>query len=375
MIPHYMEGEMTTLKETPLHGEHLALNAKMVDFGGWHMPVQYTSIIEEHRAVRTRAGLFDVSHMGEIWIEGPQALDLVQFISSNDASKLALGQIHYAGLLTKEGCFVDDMLVHKMAEDRYLLVVNASNTDKDFAWILSQAGPFDAKVANASPQTAQIAIQGPRAIEILQPLVKDLDLAPIKYYWFGYGTVLGERCLMARTGYTGEDGFEIYLSPENAPPLWRMLLEAGRPHGLTPTGLGARDTLRLEACMALYGNDIDDTTTVLEADLAWILKLGKPDFNGKPVLERQKAEGVARKLVAFELTERGIPRHGYDCYLGDEKVGHVTSGTQAPFLEKPIGMAYLPVALAEPGKSFQVDIRGKHVAAKVVPKPFYKRPK
>jgi aminomethyltransferase len=366
---------MDSLRKTPLNAEHRALGAKMVDFGGWDMPVQYTSIIDEHVAVRTKAGLFDVSHMGEIWIEGPQALDLVQFISSNDAVRLALGQIHYAGLLTPQGCFVDDMLVHKMADDRYLLVVNASNTHKDFSWILDQAAGFDAKVTDASPETAQVAIQGPRSLEILQPLVSDLDLTTIKYYWFGYGTLAGERCLVARTGYTGEDGYEVYLSPAAAPVLWRQILEAGRPHGLVPAGLGARDTLRLEACMALYGNDIDDTTTILEADLGWILRLSKERFNGKTVLEKQKAEGVSRKLVAFELTERGIPRHGYDCFSAGEKVGHVTSGTQAPFLKRPIGMAYLPVALAAEGSTFEVDIRGKKVPAKVVSKPFYKRPR
>jgi len=271
---------------------------------------------------------------------------------------------------------VDDMLVHDDGQGRFLLVVNASNTDKDFAWIQSQAGAFDAIVTNRSPETAQIAIQGPRSLEILQPLVPDLELAPMKYYWFGYGTVVGERCLIARTGYTGEDGFEVYLSPARAPELWRTLLKAGKPHGLIPAGLGARDTLRLEACMALYGNDIDDTTTVLEADLGWILKLGKPgDFNGRPVLERQKAQGAGRKLVAFELLDRGIPRHGHECYALGQKVGHVTSGTQAPFLKKPIGMAYLPVALAEMGSRFEVDIRGKRAAAAVVPKPFYKRSK
>ena len=366
---------MDSLRKTPLNAEHRALGAKMVDFGGWDMPVQYTSIIDEHVAVRTKAGLFDVSHMGEIWIEGPQALDLVQFVSSNDAARLALGQIHYAGLLTPQGCFVDDMLVHKMADDRYLLVVNASNTQKDFSWVLGQSEGFDAKVTDASPETAQVAIQGPRSIEILQPLVKDLDLSTIKYYWFAYGTLVGERCLVARTGYTGEDGYEIYLSPSAAPTLWRQILEVGRSYGLVPAGLGARDTLRLEACMALYGNDIDDTTTVLEADLGWILRLSKERFNGKEVLERQKAEGVARKLVAFELTDRGIPRHGYDCYSGEDKVGHVTSGTQAPFLKRPIGMAYLPAALAIEGSTFEVDVRGKRVPAKVVPKPFYKRPR
>ncbi len=367
---------MENLKKTPLNAEHRALGAKMVDFGGWDMPVQYTSILDEHIGVRTRAGLFDVSHMGEIWVEGPQALGLVQRLSSNDAAKLAVGQIHYAGLLTENGCFVDDMLVHKMADDRYLLVVNASNTDKDFAWVQKNAKGFDAKVTNASPVTAQIAIQGPKAIEILQPLVPDADLLSVKYYWFTYGTLLGEKRLLARTGYTGEDGYEVYLPPAKAPELWRLLLEKGKAHGLVPAGLGARDTLRLEACMALYGNDIDDTTTVLEADLGWILKLNKEGhFNGREALEKQKAEGAKRKLVAFELTDRGIPRHGMDCYSGGAKVGHVTSGTQAPYLKKPLGMCYLPAELSKPGTSFEVDIRGKHAAAKVVPKPHYKRAK
>lgn len=367
---------MENLTKTPLNAEHRALGAKMVDFGGWDMPVQYAGILEEHEAVRTRAGLFDVSHMGEIWIEGRQALDLVQRLSSNDAAKLALGQVHYAGLLTEKGCFVDDMLVHKMADDRYLLVVNASNTDKDFAWVQKNAPGYDCTVTNASPVTAQIALQGPRSLEILQPLVPDADLAAVKYYWFTTGTVVGEKCLIARTGYTGEDGYEVYLSPAKAPELWRHLLEKGKAHGLVPVGLGARDTLRLEACMALYGNDIDDTTTILDADLGWILKLNKGcDFNGKAALEKQKAEGITRKLVAFELTERGIPRHGMDCYAGGEKVGVVTSGTQAPFLKKPLGMAYLPVALATVGTPFTVDIRGKKTAAVVVPKPHYKRAK
>ena len=365
---------MDSLKKTPLNAEHRALGAKMVDFGGWDMPVQYTSILEEHLAVRTRAGLFDVSHMGEIWIEGPQALGLVQRLSSNDAARLAVGQIHYAGLLTEQGCFVDDMLVHKVAEDRYLLVVNAANTEKDFAWVRKNAPGYDARVTDASPATAQIALQGPCSPEILQPLVPDADLSAVKYYWFTHGTLVGERCLIARTGYTGEDGYEVYLSPEKAPQLWRLLLERGKALGLAPVGLGARDTLRLEACMALYGNDIDDTTTVLEADLGWILKLGKGgDFNGRGPLERQKAAGPSRLLVAFELLDRGVPRHGMECWAGGEKAGVVTSGTQAPFLKKPLGMAYLPAALAKPGAPFEVDIRGKRAAARVVPKPHYKR--
>ncbi len=366
---------MVELKKTPLNAQHRSLGAKMVDFGGWDMPVHYTSILAEHEAVRTKAGLFDVGHMGEIWVEGPEALGLVQHISSNDASRLAPGRIQYSGLLTKNGCFVDDMLVYKVAEDRYLLVVNASNESKDHAWIEEESTGFDAGVANRSPETALIAIQGPKAEAILQPLVEDLDLQTIGYYRFDYGTIVGRKALFSHTGYTGENGFEIYIEAEKAPDLWALLLEKGKAEGMVPVGLGARDTLRLEAAMALYGNDIDDTTTVLEADLAWILKFSKPDFNGRDALDKQKNEGISRKLVGFELTERGVPRHGYDCYDGDKKVGHVTSGTMAPFLRRPIGMAYLPIGMAAEGTAFNVDIRGKRVAAKVVRKPFYKRAK
>ena len=365
---------MNKLKKTALNPEHRALGAKMVDFGGWDMPVQYASIVAEHNAVRAKAGLFDVSHMGEIWIDGPGALDLVQHLTSNDASTLTVGRIQYSGLLTKEGCFVDDMLVHKVADDSYLLVVNASNEPKDHAWIVKESEGFDAKVTNRSPETAQIAIQGPEAMGILRPLV-DTDLSAIHYYHFEWAKVLGKEALVSRTGYTGEDGFEVYLDPADVTGLWKRLLKTGEPAGLVPAGLGARDTLRLEAAMALYGNDIDNSTTVLEADLAWILKLKKPEFNGREILEKQKAEGIGRKLVGFELTERGIPRHGYACLKNGEKVGRVTSGTMAPFLKKPIGMAYLPVELAAEGSTFEVEIRNRPVAAKVVPKPFYKRPK
>jgi len=367
---------METLKRTPLFEEHRKCGGKIVPFAGWEMPVQYSGLIDEHITVRTKAGLFDVSHMGEIWVSGKDALKLVQKVSSNDASKLAHGQIHYAGLLTEKGTFVDDMLVHKVEDELFLLVVNASNVDKDFAFIKKNAEGMDVKVENRSDVTAQIAIQGPLSVEIMPQFVKGADITALKYYWFTHGEVLGERCLIARTGYTGEDGFEVYLSPAKAPELWNALLEKGKPLGLKPAGLGARDTLRLEACMALYGNDIDDTTTTLEADLGWITKLDKScDFNGKAVLLDQKAKGVSRKLVAFELLEAGIPRHEMACFFDGKKVGHVTSGTMAPFVKKALGMAYLPTELSDNGKEFFVDIRGKMVRAKVVPKPFYKRPK
>lgn len=367
---------METLKRTPLYEEHKRLNAKIVPFAGFEMPVQFSSIIEEHLTVRTKVGIFDVSHMGEIWIKGKEALNLVQKVSSNNAEKLSLGQIHYSGLLTEKGTFVDDMLVHKIEDNTFLLVVNASNVDKDFAFIKDNAKGFDAKVENQSDNTAQIAIQGPNALEVLSKIVKDCDLSKVKYYWFTYGNVLEEKCLIARTGYTGEDGFEVYISPEKASELWQELLEKGKDYGIKPIGLGARDTLRLEACMALYGNDIDDTTTVLEADLGWILKFDKNcDFNGKSILLKQKEEGIKRKLVAFELIEQGIPRHLMECYSEKGKVGFVTSGTMSPFLKKPIGMAYLDIEYTGAQTNFFVDIRGKKVKAQVVNKPFYKRQK
>lgn len=367
---------METLKRTPLYEEHKRLNGRIVPFAGFEMPVQFFSIIDEHITVRTKVGIFDVSHMGEIWIRGKEALNLVQKVSSNNAEKLSIGQIHYAGLLTEKGTFVDDMLVHKIEDNVFLLVVNASNVEKDFAFIKENSKGFDVLVENKSDETAQIAIQGPSAVQLVSKIVKGADLSAVKYYWFTYGDVIGEKCIVARTGYTGEDGFEIYISPANAPKLWRELLEKGEEYGIKPIGLGARDTLRLEACMALYGNDIDDTTTVLEADLSWILKFDKPcNFNGKSVLLKQKEEGIKRKLVAFELLEQGIPRHLMECYSEEGKIGFVTSGTMAPYLKKPIGMAYLDINYAETGKNFFVDIRGKKIKAQVVNKPFYKRQK
>jgi len=366
---------MDTQKKTALHAEHLRLGAKMVPFGGWEMPVQFSSIREEHVAVRTRAGLFDVSHMGEFWVEGPQALDLVQYLTSNDASRLGEGQIQYTGLLTEEGCFVDDLLVYRDGERRFLMVVNAANIDRDLAWILDHAGPFDAEVRNESDATSQIAVQGPKAVEILTSLFPASHFEDLKYYRFSRGDFEGQRILVSRTGYTGEDGFEVYLPDAPAPALWQALLEAGGPHGLVPVGLGARDTLRLEASMALYGNDIDATTSVLEADLAWILKLDKGEFMGREPLRRQKETGVTRKLVGFELLGKGIARHGHSCLVSGEEAGSVTSGTLAPFLEKSIGMAYLPAARTETGTEFEVDIRGRRVPARVIPKPFYKRPR
>jgi glycine cleavage system T protein (aminomethyltransferase) len=365
----------TPLKKTPLHARHKASGARLVPFGGWEMPVEYSGIVSEHMAVRERAGIFDVSHMGEIEIAGKNALDAVQRISSNDASKLQPGQAQYSGLLTASGTFVDDLLVYRLAPSHFLLVVNASHIADDYAHIaenIKSAG--DAVAVDASSRYALLAVQGPKALEVLQPLT-GVDLPAMKYYWFAHGEVAGVRATISRTGYTGEDGFEILIPPQSADRVWLAVLDAGKPVDLRPCGLGARDTLRLEASMRLHGNDIDQTTTALEADLGWIVGWQKPDFIGAEALRKQKAEGLSRKLVGFEMNDRGIARQGYDVYIGDAKAGVVTSGTQTPYLKKAIGLAYLPIAHTAVGTEFDVDIRGRRTRAKVVPTPFYKRPR
>jgi aminomethyltransferase len=369
------QSAVSTLKQTPLNRVHRALGARMVDFGGWDMPVEYSGIVDEHLAVRTRAGVFDVSHMGQIEIAGADALAAVQHITSNDASRLSVGQAHYSGLTTPQGTFVDDVLVYRFADVHFLLVVNASNIEKDFRWIAEQVKGFaDAVAVNSSSRYALVAVQGPKALGIVQTLTS-ADLASIKYYWFATGEVAGVRATISRTGYTGEDGFELFVPPSQAERVWNAVMEAGKPDALIPCGLGARDTLRLEAGMRLYGNDIDETTSVLEADLNWIIGWKKTDFLGAAELRRQKAQGVSRRLVGFEMIDRGIARHGHDLYLDGRKAGHVTSGTQTPFLKKAIGMAYLPADRAVPGTEFEIDIRGRRLRAHVVPLPFYKRPK
>jgi len=359
------------LKHTPLNAVHRQMGAKMVPFGGWDMPVQYRGILEEHKAVRSAAGIFDVSHMGEVEFRGPAALEALQHLTSNDASRLSVGQVQYSALTTEAGTFVDDLTVYKFADDRYLVTVNASNIDKDFAWMREHT-QGNVEVRNLSDETALIAIQGPRAVEILQKLTP-LNLSGIKYYWFAQGTVLGRDAVVSRTGYTGEDGFEVYLQPQHAAGLWNTLLELGTPLGLLPCGLGARDTLRLEAKMALYGNDIDDRHTVLEADLGWILKLEKGEFIGKTPLAGQKAEGIRRKLVGFEMIGRGIARSHYPIVKNGQPIGEVTSGSPAPWLQKNIGLGYVAVGHSAVGTEFEVMIRDNPVAAKVVPTPFYKR--
>ena len=358
------------MKKTPLNDLEKNLGGKMVDFGGWELPVQYSGILEEHDAVRTQAGVFDVSHMGEITVRGPQALELLQRNTCNDVSKLENGRIHYTGLLYPTAGFVDDILIYRNEADDYFLVVNASNSDKDFEWLRDNAEGLDVDVQNVSADYAQLAIQGPEAEKILQPMT-DVALAPIKYYRFAKGNVDGAPAIVSRTGYTGEDGFEVYVAPEHAPRIMQKMIDAGAK----PAGLGARDTLRLEAKMALYGNDIDHTTTPIEADLAGIVKLEKGDFNGRDVLEREKAEGPRRKLAGFEMVDRGIGRHGYPVVDGKEEIGVVTSGTHSPTLKKAIGLAYLPLDKTAPGTEFMVLIRGKETRARVVPTPFYKRAK
>jgi aminomethyltransferase len=370
-----MSDTQTALKQTPLHATHLGHKARMVPFGGWDMPVEYSGISDEHMAVRTRAGLFDVSHMGEIEIAGSDALAAVQKISTNDASRLAIGQIHYSALSTPAGTFVDDLLVYRMAEDHFLLVVNASNIEKDYAWIRSQVAEFaDAPAVNSSSRYALLAIQGPAALGVLQPLCS-ADLANIEYYWFTHGEVANARALISRTGYTGEDGFEVFVPPAQAAHLWQAMLRAGEDEQVIPAGLGARDTLRLEASMRLFGNDMDETTTVLEAGLGWIVGWKKDSFNGADVLRAQKAAGVDRTLVGLEMTDRAIARHGYPVVIDGQAVGTVTSGTQTPFLKKAIGMAYVPSSMAEPDRQIHVEVRGRLAAARIVPMPFYKRPR
>jgi aminomethyltransferase len=361
------------LKATSLNAVHRAACAKMVDFGGWDMPVQYTSLVEEHLAVRKSVGVFDVSHMGEIDITGPEALRLTDYVTTNAAGKLKTGQIHYSGLLYEHGGFVDDILVHKVADDHYFLCVNASNQEKDFEHIREQ-NRFDADVRLSSGDYAQIAVQGPNARATLQKLTP-VDLASIRYYWFTDGIVSGTPARIARTGYTGENGYEIYIDPAEAPRLWAEILAAGEDFGIKQCGLGARNTLRLEAKMALYGHEIHASITPWEADLGWIVKLDKGDFVGRAALVRQHERGIARKLIGFEMTGRGIGRDGYEVLVDGSPAGWVTSGSPAPALNKNIGLCYLPVADATIGRPIEIVIRSHPVAAVTVETPFYKRAK
>jgi aminomethyltransferase len=359
------------MRRTSLYEIHRRMGARMIDFGGWEMPVQYSGILEEHRAVRQRVGLFDVSHMGRIEIAGPEAAALLNHATTNDASRLHTGQAQYSAMLYPHGGFVDDILVHRLADDRFFLCVNAANQGKDYAH-LGAHNRFDARIENAGARYAQLAIQGPRALDTLQKLAS-VPLTQIRYYWFVDGEVSGAPARIARTGYTGEDGFEIYIAPEEAPRVWEEILAAGADFGIEPCGLGARNTLRLEAKMALYGHEIHASVTPWEADLGWIVKLDKGDFIGKKVLVGQKERGVTRKLTGFEMRGRGIARDGYEIYVDGLPAGWVTSGSPSPTLNKNIGLCYLPTAQARIGRAISILVRGQLVDAITVPTPFYKR--
>jgi aminomethyltransferase len=361
------------LKRTALNRLHKSLGAKMVEFGGWEMPVEYSGIIQEHLAVRNTAGLFDVSHMGEIEISGPRALSLLQRITSNDASRLRDFQAQYSALMHPKGSAVDDCVVHRLTQEQYLICVNAANTDKDFDWIVEH-NSAGAEVRNVSSQYSQLALQGPRAAEIVAK-VSSVNLAGLKYYWFCRARFCDVGGLLARTGYTGEDGFEFYFAPGDSERVWNTLVEAGKSEGLVPAGLGARNTLRLEAGYPLYGHELDEDTTLLEANLGWITKLEKGEFIGRDALIEQRARGTRKKLVGFEMTGQGIARDGYDLYVASELAGRVTSGSYAPFLKKNIGMAYTSSPLASSGSEVEIEIRGRRAGARIVPLPFYKRPK
>jgi glycine cleavage system T protein (aminomethyltransferase) len=371
------------VRKTALNAVHRQMGAKMVEFNGWDMPVEYPAsigcgIVNEHMAVRTGVGIFDVSHMGDIRLAGPGALAAVQHISMNDASRLAIGQAQYSALLYPQGTFVDDVIVHRLGEDEYLLVINAGTREKDFNWVRDNTRQFDCKVEHLSDDFTQIAIQGPKAVDLLQKLT-DADLSAVKFYWVTRGTLCGlKNTLMGRTGYTAEDGFEIYIPSDEATSarVWYAILDAGKEFGAIPCGLGARNTLRLEGKLPLYGHEISDTINVWEAGLDRFCKMEKPDFIGRSALEKAKAEGVKKTLVGMEMVERGIARDDYKILDHDgREIGYVTSGSPAPFLKKNIALAYVPPAQAAVGTTVQVEIRGQEVKAQVVPTPFYKRPK
>jgi aminomethyltransferase len=371
------------VRKTALNAVHRQMGAKMVDFNGWDMPVEYPAaigcgVINEHLAVRTGVGIFDVSHMGDIRLAGPQALAAVQHISMNDAARLAIGQAQYSALLYPQGTFVDDVIVHRLGEDEYLLVINAGTREKDFNWVRDNTRQFDCAVENLSDDFTQIAIQGPKGVDVLQKLT-DADLSAVKFYWVTRGTVCGlKKILIARTGYTAEDGFEIYIPADEtiSARVWNEILSAGKGFGVVPCGLGARNTLRLEGKLPLYGHEISDTINVWEAGLDRFCKMEKPEFVGRSALEKAKAEGLKRTLVGLEMTERGIARDGYKVLNGGgSEIGYVTSGSPAPFLKKNIALAYVPPEFAELGTALKVEIRGQGVGAQVVPTPFYKRRK
>lgn len=362
------------LKKTPLYDIHKKYGGKMVDFGGWGLPIQYSGIINEHKAVRQAAGVFDVSHMGEIAVSGEQAVDLLQELVTNDVSLLAVNQVQYTPMCRDDGGIIDDLIIYRLAPDKFMLVVNAANTAKDFERVNELAGKYPGvEVADISFNTAQIALQGPLSCNILSQTTSD-NVRTLKYFWFlPEASVCGEPALISRTGYTGEDGFEIYCSRKSAPLIWEGLAKRGAEYGLVPAGLGARDTLRFEACLPLYGNELDEETNPLEAGLTRFVKLYKPSFRGKDVLARAKHEGVKKRLVGLEMVGRGIPRHGYPVLFGSSAVGRVTSGSYAPSLDSNLALAYVDADYSELGTDLVIDIRGRKTEARVVSIPFYKR--
>lgn len=363
------------LQRTPLFPLYAEYGAKTIDFGGWELPVQFSSIKEEHEAVRTRAGLFDVSHMGEFEVKGKDSLAFLQKMMTNDVAKLTDGRAQYTLMCYEDGGTVDDLLVYKKADDHYLLVVNAANIGKDFAW-LSEHVVGDVELVNISNDIAQLALQGPLAEKVLQQLTT-VDLSTMKFFAFAdHVDVAGVQTLVSRTGYTGEDGFELYCRAEDAPTLWRTILEAGKEEGVLPCGLGARDTLRFEACLPLYGQELTKDITPIEAGLGFAVKTNKDvDFFGKEILKKQKEEGAPRRLVGIEMIDKGIARHGYAVYVNNEQIGFVTTGTQSPTLKKNIGLALISTAFSSLGTEVEVDVRGKRLKARVVATPFYKRTK
>ena len=376
-----VEATTATIRKTALNAVHRQLGAKMVEFNGWDMPVEYPrfgGIMAEHNAVRTGVGIFDVSHMGDILLSGPEALSAVQHISMNDASKLSIGQAQYSALLYPQGTFVDDVIVHRLADEQYLLVINAGTREKDFSWVHSNTRQFNSAVEHLSDEFTQIAIQGPKGVDLLQKLT-DADLSKVKFYWITRGTVCGlKNILIARTGYTAEDGFEIYVPSDEATSerVWNEVLAAGKDLGAIPCGLGARNTLRLEGKLPLYGHEISDTINVWEAGLERFCKMDKPEFIGKAALQSAQAAGLKQTLVGLQMVDRGIARDGYKVLDSQNKeIGYVTSGSYAPFLKKNIALAYVPPSFAEVGSFVNVEIRGQGVKAQVVPTPFYKRPK
>jgi aminomethyltransferase len=370
----YLGGDkMSDLRRTALYEMHKKANGQIVDFSGWELPIQYSSIKEEHYAVRNKAGLFDVSHMGEVTVKGKGAFDFVQNLVTNDVSKLENNQILYAMMCYETGGIVDDLLVYKYTNDNFYLVINASNVEKDFDWMVKNSEKYDIELVNISKEISEIAIQGPNAQKILQKII-NIDLDEIKFFYFKDEVLVnGKNALVSRTGYTGEDGFEIYVSNGDVSAIWEKLFEVGEADGLVPTGLGARDTLRFEASLPLYGNELSKDITPLEASLGFFVKLEGDDFIGKSILVKQKEEGLTRKTIGFELLDNGIPRHGYDVYADDKKIGSVSTGYKSPTLKKSIGLALIDIEYTKLDTEIYIEVRNKMKKAKVVSRRFYKK--